>query len=942
MRDGIAGAGDGIAGAGDGIAGAGDRIAGAGDGIAGAATGSPGRRRDRRGGRPDRRGGEMYGRSIRHRMIGKDTAIGWRMLRPYVSPPPILWRDARPDRRGGDGIAGAGDGIAGAATGSPGRRRDRRGGDGIAGAGDGIAGAATGSPGRRRDRRGGRPDRRGGRPDRRDTKTHLRYTWPMNVQEWVYGWDETPGIVAVWANYDGQALVWRRTARGVVRETQRFRPWLFATRVDDLAHLGAKLREDDPHAPFSYTSLAGPVASYCFLISARSGRALEAAVLAGAQQRLGGRTAARLNELPDYIRLGPVEQYLMASGRTYFRGLAYADLHRMQIDLETTALDPTEGRIFLVAVRDSQGLAVTLEAPTPDDEPTLINQLCDLIQQRDPDVIENHNLFGFDLPFLEARAALWRIPLRLNRAGAPTRLERISEDPRGRRHRYSVAGRELLDTLDAVRRHDFVARDLPSHRLKDVARTFGIASPTRTYLAGETIYATYQRDPELVRHYALDDVTEVDALSQRLHTAPFALAGMAPRRYERIAWAGPAMGILEPMLWRAYLRAGQAPPLSAQARAERQGGHSGGALFLFASGVARRVIKADIASLYPSLMRTEAIGPTCDRLGALLGIVSHLLEARLQHKAAARAAPPGSIEAGHHHALQAAMKLIINSAYGYMGATSIGHFADMVAADRVTQRGREVLNQVIAGMRTRGVALIEADTDGIYVAVPPGWDEATERALVAEVAAELPAGITLEYEGRYAAMFSHEVKNYALLGYDDQLILRGVAMRSSRSEPFGEQFLRTAIRLTMTGAVPALRNHFLDWIANLRERRVTAAKVATRVRLSKTPTQYRSSRAREGQYEALLAAGRTDWKPGERVRYYRTASGGFAWLPDDDSGERYDYDSEHYVRILVEHYAGRLRKAFRPADFAQIFRLEAQISLFDQDLATIEPIWIQV
>jgi len=31
--------------------------------------------------------------------------------------------------------------------------------------------------------------------------------------------------------------------------------------------------------------------------------------------------------------------------------------------------------------------------------------LCALIGERDPDVIENHNLFGFDLPFLEERAA---------------------------------------------------------------------------------------------------------------------------------------------------------------------------------------------------------------------------------------------------------------------------------------------------------------------------------------------------------------------------------------------------------------------------------------------------------------------------------------------------------------------------------------------------------
>src|SRR5437016_13137977 len=79
-----------------------------------------------------------------------------------------------------------------------------------------------------------------------------------------------------------------------------------------------------------------------------------------------------------------------------------------------------------------------------------------------------------------------------------------------RRVRYSVAGRELIDTLDAVRRHDFVVRDMPSHSLKDVARYFGIASPDRVYIEGAAIFATYQRDPERVRQYALDDVEEVD------------------------------------------------------------------------------------------------------------------------------------------------------------------------------------------------------------------------------------------------------------------------------------------------------------------------------------------------------------------------------------------------------------------------------------------------
>jgi len=428
----------------------------------------------------------------------------------------------------------------------------------------------------------------------------------------------------------------------------------------------------------------------------------------------------------------------MATGRVYFRGLAYDDLHRLQVDLETTALSPTEGRIFLAAVRDSRGLETLLEAPTAADEAALIADLCALIRARDPDVIENHNLVGFDLPFLEARAAALEAPLRLGRAADLPGLAR-SDEPTGwgagRRVRYSVAGRELVDTLPAVQRLQFTDRALPGAGLKAAARYFGVAAPERTYIPGTEIYATYRRDPGRVRRYAFDDVTEVDGLSRRLMGAPFALAGMAPRRYERVALAGPAMGLLEPLLVRAYLRAGAALPRPSRGAEGTLPPHQGGATVLYAAGAAQHVVKADIASMYPSIIRAFRIGPACDPLGSFVALVGRLTALRLRHKGAGAAAPPGSAEAYQHHAVQAAMKIVVNAAYGYLGAGEMALFADREAADAVTRRGREILGQVAEGLRARGVALLEADTDGVFFATPGHWAEGDERACVAAVAA---------------------------------------------------------------------------------------------------------------------------------------------------------------------------------------------------------------
>jgi len=796
--------------------------------------------------------------------------------------------------------------------------------------------------------------------------------------EALFGWDPTPGIVSVWASRSGKAWVWQRMGDRVRCTRETFRPWLFATTLDDLAHLGSTLQPEPDEAAVSYRVLDGPDGSYRYLLSARDGRMLERELLDGASRRLN-RKIASFSALDDtYYRVGPVEQYLILTGRVFFRGMASHNLHRLQFDLETTSLDPARGRIFLVAIRDNRGFEQVLEAPTPEEEAKLIHTLCALIRERDPDTIENHNLMGFDLPFLEYRARVLKVPLLLGREGVPNPLESYEETGsagyhRWRRTRFSVAGRELIDTLDAVRRYDFVVRTLPSYRLKEVARHFGLASPDRVYIEGARIYETYQQGPDTVRRYALDDVREVDGLSQRLMGAAFALAGMAPRRYERIASAGPAMGILEPLLVRAYLRAGAALPKTAPDQEETFGRHQGGATYLLEEGVAEHVVKADVASLYPSLMRAYRIGPSCDHLGVFLHLIDRLTELRLFHKAAARSAPIGSQEADEHEGTQAAMKIMINAAYGYMGATSMALFGDLGAANEVTRRGRGLLDQIIEALRERGMVPIEADTDGVYFATPHEWSEAEERALVDEIGATLPAGIRLEYESRYAAMVSHAIKNYALLSYHEELLVRGAAMRSSRSEPFGVRFLLQAFLCAMHDDIAGIVQCYRETQEALRQRLLPASDVATRMRLSKDSKTYLAKRAKhtEAQYEALLAAGRKQWGAGERVRFYRSQQGVPVWLPDeaDDASpisdeeeadeveaseqmllsapstapltDRRDYDSEHYLRILRDSYAERLRVVFEAEDFSQLFRLDGQQGLFDRPIEHMQLRWIR-
>jgi DNA polymerase elongation subunit (family B) len=344
-------------------------------------------------------------------------------------------------------------------------------------------------------------------------------------------------------------------------------------------------------------------------------------------------------------------------------------------------------------------------------------------------------------------------------------------------------------------------------------------------------------------------------------------------------------------------------------------------------------------------MREYRIGPRRDRLGVLLALVDRLVEQRLAAKARARAAASGSPERHGQEALSAAMKIVVNSAYGYLGAGGLTRFSDVHAANEVTRRGREVLELLCDELARRGVTLLEADTDGVYFAVPEDWSEADERRVVSEVAALLPPKVRLEFDGRYAAMLSHEPKNYVLQPYAGPLVLRGVAFRSSRAEPFGESFLRRALGCLLAGDIPRLREAYVATVMALRRREVSTFEVSAQVRLTKAPEQYLATRGRrrELSYEAMLASGRTHWTVGEQVRIYRAVGGRAGLLPDPETeggavSDPRDYDGEFYARLLRETFAARLVRALTPEDFAAVFADPGQPSLFAPSLAGSRPV----
>ncbi len=614
-----------------------------------------------------------------------------------------------------------------------------------------------------------------------------------------------------------------------------------------------------------------------------------------------------------------IHQFLLRTGKTSFLGMSFGDLHRLALDIEVTTAPGFEfpnaaretDRIIAIALADSTGFATVLSGAEMS-EAELLTACSRLIRERDPDVIEGHNIFRFDLEYIEARARRHKVALSWGRGGTvlrgyPSRMQVADRSIAYRR--YSVTGRHIVDTWILAQIYDIAARDLPSYGLKDVARHFGVAAPERTYLPPEDIPRIFREDPARLMAYARDDVRETLSLSAILSPPYFVQAQALPFDYQMATLRGNATKI-DALLLREYLHHRRAVPAPQTGR-----GVAGGYTAVFHQGVARDVLHVDVASLYPSLMLSQDLFPAADRLGVSGSLLADLRTFRLSAKALAR-------EAGNETdrallgGLQQTFKIFINSFYGYLGFSQ-GHWNDFDAANRVTSEGRRLVMALVERLEALGATVIEVDTDGLYFVPPSGGDTKSESEVLAELAAVLPAGIQLELDGRYPAMFSYKMKNYVLLDPRGKLLVKGSGLRSRGIELFQRKAMEQMFLLSLTGRRDEVPGLVAQWEDDFRAHRVPLKEFMKTETLQESLAAYQDKlktgrRNPAAAYELALQSSRP-YQPGDQVSYYvagdglrvkvnETAKLATAWDPQEP-----DENIPYYVGKLRELY-----EKFRP------------------------------
>ena len=713
----------------------------------------------------------------------------------------------------------------------------------------------------------------------------------LELDNTVFGRDTTPGLLACSLSEDGRSITrYRRGAAATLSDTVPFTPFLLL--ADEKALTGAR-------GVVSLSRLDGP------------GQLGRLAAFETWRDAMAARDRCRAAGAAHRFFADPVQQYLLLSGCTLFGGLRFSDLRRLSLDIEVITSEGFEfpsasrpgDRIVAIALSDTTGWVEVLRGDRMS-EPDLLLECGRLIRERDPDVVEGHNIFRFDLEYLDARARLHGVALAWGRdasglRGSPSQLQ-IAERTIAYR-RYALAGRHIVDTWILAQLHDAGARDLPSFGLKDLARHLGIVAADRTYVDGGAVSEVFREDPDRLMAYAADDVRETLAVAAVFAPPYFAQAQLVPFDYQATVLRGAAAKI-DGLLLREYLRRGQAVPWP-RPPALVGGGH----VAVFQQGVARPALHVDVTSLYPSLMLASGIAPASDSLGVFLPLLRTLRNFRVRAKREAMEARDAD-ERAHLMALQQSFKILINAFFGYL-AFSNGHWNDYDAANRVTAEGRDVVTAIIERLGALGAVPLEADTDGVYFVPPPG-EAGDPEAWLARIATSLPAGIELELDGRYAAMLSYKAKTYALLDRSGRVTLKGSAFRSRGLEPFQRAIIAEVVGLLLVERGGEARVVIDRWLDDFAAHRVEPRTFARTETLQDTLDRYRErvaagARATSAAYELALASGRA-WAPGDQISYYVAGRGArvpvneYARLVTEWNPARPDENVEYYQMKILE------------------------------------------
>ncbi|MDD4446435.1 MAG: DNA-directed DNA polymerase [Methanothrix sp.] len=363
-----------------------------------------------------------------------------------------------------------------------------------------------------------------------------------------------------------------------------------------------------------------------------------------------------------------------------------------------------------------------IDCPRPDtracqDESDLLASFASIVRDYNPDILAGYNSNEFDFPYLQERCRQNHVEARVSRDGSSWYIRKIVN-----RTDVSITGRVVVDLLPIIRSSyslkQYTLRNAAAELLKMEKYDVDPKEIEALWADGgdglRRFISYSRRDAVLALHMLLD---------LRLMDKYIALSRASGSLLQDIVNGGQS-GMVESLLMRRFRERGRVVPPKPDAdvsdeRGVENEGLKGGAVLVPEKGLVEDVVILDYKSLYPTIMMahnlcyttvltqaSEAAGSLAETKGDAIitapsggrfvspqvspGIMPAVLRELLDERTATKnqMKKAGEEERLFLDAKQNAMKILLNSFYGYSGYARARLYS-LALANAVTSFGRE-------------------------------------------------------------------------------------------------------------------------------------------------------------------------------------------------------------------------------------------------------------
>lgn len=398
-----------------------------------------------------------------------------------------------------------------------------------------------------------------------------------------------------------------------------------------------------------------------------------------------------------------VEALLVKDGYTYFKGMKFNEVSILSFDIETVGLEHnSDSKVLLIAntYRDNKG-NITRKMFSYDDYETpkyMIDDWCSFIREKNPSILVGHNIYGFDIPYLEHIASLNNTKLKLGRDGSALSIS--NRESRFRKdgsqtigyNKVRCFGRSIIDTMFLAIKYD-VGRKYESYRLKEIIRFEGLEKEDRTFYDAAKIRHNYLNKEEWqkIKTYAEEDGDDSLALYDLMIPSIFYFTRSIPKPFQVMIESATGSQ-LNSILIRSYLQQAASIPKATEITE-----HVSGGISFAIPGIYKNLVKYDLKSAYPSqIRRFKLYDKEKDPNGYFLEITEYFTKERLENKRMAK-------ETGdaYYKDLEQSGKVGINSLYGLTNTPGLNFNSPMLAS-KITLETRNVIDAALIWASGKG------------------------------------------------------------------------------------------------------------------------------------------------------------------------------------------------------------------------------------------------